>query len=182
MKCSQDHFISDALGGHRGGEIGRVMNGLIGYYGMSSLSWISKHEKEYFYAACGSFLFRWVCHTTMEDSFMDHVTILLPSYGKNYVYTIVDCSIQYLHALTFSLQCIALQRNKFFFRLHGLFLASYLDGDNHLLYDRGKVCGYFLCAQLTYSAIYFPSGCDDLCSKPIVKRQLAIPFSQATVG
>ena len=76
MECSQDHFIFDALEGHRGGEIGRMVNGLIGYYGMFSLTWISKHEKEDFFVACGSFLFGWVCHTTMEDSFMDLVTIL----------------------------------------------------------------------------------------------------------
>ena len=86
---------------------------------------------------------------------MDHVTFLLPLHGKNSVYAFIDCSIQYLHALTFSLQCIALQSGKFFFRLHGLFLASYHDGDSHLMYDPGQVYGFFLCAQLTYSAIYY---------------------------
>ena len=44
---------------------------------------------------------------------------------------------------------------KVLFRLHGLFLASYYDGDNHLMYDPGQVYGYFLCAQLTYSTIYY---------------------------
>ena len=81
MECSQDHFIFDALGGHKGGDIGRVVDGLNCYYGMFSLTWISKHEKEDFHGACGSFLFIWVCHTTMEDSYMEFVTILLSLHG-----------------------------------------------------------------------------------------------------
>ena len=48
-----------------------------------------------------------------------------------------------------------LQRGKFLFRLHGLFLANYYDGYIHLMYDPGPVYGCFLCAQLTYSAIYY---------------------------
>ena len=120
------------------------MDGLICYCGMFSLNWIYRHEKGDFHAAYGSFLFIWVCHTTMEDSSMDLVTIFLSLHGKNSIFAFIDCSTQYLHALTISLQCIALQRGKFFFRLHGLFVASYYDGDNHLRYDLGQVCGYYL--------------------------------------
>ena len=155
MRCSQDHFIFDALGGHRGGEIERVVDGLIGYCGMFSLTWMYKHKKEDLHGACGSFLFRWVCHTTMEDSSMDLVTILLPSHGKNFVVALIYFSTLYLYTLTISLQCIALQRGKFIFRLHGPFLASYYDGDNHILYDLGQVFGYFLYAHLIHLAIYY---------------------------
>ena len=38
MEFSQDHFIFDALEGHRGCEISRVVDGLIGYCGMLSLT------------------------------------------------------------------------------------------------------------------------------------------------
>ena len=155
MECSQDHFIFDALGGHRGGEIDRVVDGLIGCYGMLSLTWMSKHKKEDFHGACDSLLFRLICHTTMEDSSMDIFTILLPSHGKNFVVALIDCSPLNLYTLTMSLQCIALQRGKVLFRLHGLFLASYYDGEKHLMYDPGQVYGCFLYAQLTYSAIYY---------------------------
>ena len=72
-----------------------------------------------------------------------------------FFFSFIDFSIQYLHALTISLQCIALQRGKFFFRLHGPFLASYYDGYNHLLYDFGQFFGCFLYAQLIHSAIYY---------------------------
>ena len=51
MGCSQDHFIFDALGEHRGDEIGRMVDELLGYCGMFSLTWISKHEKGDFHAA-----------------------------------------------------------------------------------------------------------------------------------
>ena len=113
------------------------MDGLICLYGMFYLTWVSRHEGEDFHAACGSFLFIWVCHTTMEDPSVDFVIILLTLHGKNFVFAFIDCSAQYFHALTISLQCISLQRGKFFFRLHGPFLADYSDGDNHLLYDLG---------------------------------------------
>ena len=53
VECSQDHFIFDALDGHKRVEIDRVVDGLIGYCGMFSLTWISKHGKENFHAACG---------------------------------------------------------------------------------------------------------------------------------
>ena len=122
---------------------------------MISLIWVSRHKGEDLHAAYELFLFIGICSITMESSPKDPVTFLLPLHGKNYVYAFTDCSIQYLHALTFSLQCISLQRGKFFFRLHGLFLASYHDGYNHLLYDLGQVCGYFLRDQLTYPAIYY---------------------------
>ena len=122
---------------------------------MLSLTCISKHEKEDFHAACGSFLFIWVCHTTMEDSSMDFFTPLLSLHGKNSVFAFIDCSTQYFHSLTISLQCIALQRGKFFFGLHGPFLASYYDGDNHLLYYLGQVFGYSLYAQLIHSTIHY---------------------------
>ena len=103
MECSQDHFIFDTLGGPRGGEIDRVVDGLIGCCGMFSLTWMSKHKKEDFHGACDSFLFILVCHTTMEDSYMDLATILLPSHGKNYIFALIDFSTQYLYTLTISL-------------------------------------------------------------------------------
>ena len=103
MECSQDHFIFDAHGGYRGGEIGRVVDGLMGYCGVFSLTWISKHGKEDFHAACGSFLFIWVCHATMEDSSMDLVTILSSLHGKISISTLIDCSAQYLYTRKISL-------------------------------------------------------------------------------
>ena len=78
--------------GHKGVDIGRGVDGLICHYGMFSLTGISRHEKGDFHGACGSFLFIWVCHTTMEDSSMDLVTILLPSHGKNFVVALINCS------------------------------------------------------------------------------------------
>lgn len=79
MECSQDHFMLNALGGHRGGEIDRVVDGLIGCYGMLSLTWMSKHKNEDSHGVCDSLLFRLIFHTTTQDSSMDLVTILLPS-------------------------------------------------------------------------------------------------------
>ena len=92
MECSQDHFIFDALAGHKGGEIDRVVDGLIGCCDMLSLNWMSKHKKEDFHGACDSLLFRLICHTTMEDSSMDIVTILLSLHGNNSIFSFIDCS------------------------------------------------------------------------------------------
>ena len=59
------------------------------------LTWISKHEKKGLLAATTSFLFMGACQTTMEGSFMDPYIILLPVYGKKYVFTLA-----YLYTLT----------------------------------------------------------------------------------
>ena len=72
---------------------------------------------------------------------MDLVTILSSLHGKIFVLALIDCSAQFLYTLTISLQYIALQRGKFLFRLHGIFLASYYDGDNYLMYDTRQVYG-----------------------------------------
>ena len=103
MGCSQDHFTFDALGGHGGDEIDRVVDEFICYCSMFFLTWTSKHEEGDLQAAYGLFLFIGVCHTTMEGSFMDLVTILLSLHGKNYVFSFIDFSTQYLHALTITL-------------------------------------------------------------------------------
>ena len=117
-----------------------MVDGLIGCCGMFSLTWMSKHKKEDFHGACDSFLFRLICHTTMKDSSMDLVTILSSLHGKDSIISFIDYTTQYF-SLTISLQCIDIQRGKFLFRLHGLFLASYYDGDNHLMYDPKQVYG-----------------------------------------
>ena len=146
MECSQDHFTFDALGGQGGGENDRVVDGFICYYGMFILTWISKHKKEDLHATYGSFLFIGVCHTTTEDLFMDPIIILLSLHGKNSLFSFIYYPTQYFHALTISLQCISLERGKFFFRLHRPFLDSYCEGDNHLLYDLGQLFCYSLYA------------------------------------
>lgn len=132
-----------------------MVDGLIGCCGILSLTWVSKNKKEDYHGVCDSLLFGLICHTTMEDSSMDLVTILLPSHVKNFVFALIDCSSLYLYTLTMSLQCISLQRGKLSFGLHGPSLASYYDGDSHLMYDPRQVYGCFLCAQLTYSSIYY---------------------------
>ena len=89
MECSQDHFTFDALGGQGGGENDRVVDGFIYYCDIFFLTWTPKHDKGDLHEAYGSFLFIGVCHTTMEDSFMDPVTILLSLHGKNYVFAFI---------------------------------------------------------------------------------------------
>ena len=71
MECSWDHFTYDALGGQGGGESDQVVDGNIYYIDMIFLTWISKHKKEGIHRAHCSFIFMGVCHTTMEDLFMD---------------------------------------------------------------------------------------------------------------
>ena len=83
MECPQDHFTFDALGGKGGGENDGGVDGGIYYCDMFFLTWVSKHKKEDLHAAYGSFLFMGVCHTTMEDLFMDLCIILLSIHGKN---------------------------------------------------------------------------------------------------
>ena len=141
MECPQDHFTFDALDGKGGDERDGVVDGNIYYIDMIFLTWISKHKKEDLHLRYGSFLFIGVCHTIMEDLFMDPIIILLSLHGKNYVFAFIDCPTQYLHALTIYLQCIAPQRGKLFFGLHAPFLANYYDGDIHLLYEFGQVFG-----------------------------------------
>ena len=90
MECPQDHFTSDALGGQGAGKDDRVVDGDIYYGDMFFLTWASKHEKEDLHAAHSSFLFMDAYQTTMEDSFMDPCVILLPAYGKNFFFPIID--------------------------------------------------------------------------------------------
>ena len=86
MECLQDHFTIDALGGQGGGESDGVVDGNIYYRDILLLTWISKHKKEDFHAAPGSFLFMGVCQTTMEDLFMDSCIILLLVHGENFFF------------------------------------------------------------------------------------------------
>ena len=107
MDFSQDHFPFDALGGQGGGKRDGVVDGNIYYRDMIFLTWISKYKKEDLHAAHGSFLFMGVCHTTMEDLFMDPYIFLLLVHGKNIVFSFIDFLTQYLHTLIISIQCIA---------------------------------------------------------------------------
>ena len=122
---------------------------------MIFLTWISKHRKGDLHAAYDSFLFMGVCHTTMEDLFMDLCIILLLVHGKNFVFSFIDYLTQYLHSLTISMKCISPQEGKPLFGLHGHFWDNIYDGDSHLLYDFGQVLSYFMYAQLIYKAIYY---------------------------
>ena len=124
MEFSQDHFTLDALGGKRGGEIDGVVDGDIYYIGMTSLAmifltWISKYKESDLYATYGSILFRGMCHTTMEGSFIYTCIILLSTYGKNIAFTSMDYLTPHFDALTIHIQCIAPQKSKFFIGLHG---------------------------------------------------------------
>ena len=88
---SQDHFIF-APDEQRGGNDGRDI------YGISFLTWISKHQEDYLFAAHRSVFFI-VCQHTMKDSCMDPCTILLPAYGEEFVFTFID-----LHTLAIPMQ------------------------------------------------------------------------------
>ena len=61
---SQDHFIFVSLDEKRGGNDDRDIHGIF------FLTWISKYEEDYLFAAQGSFFFI-ACQNTMEDSCMD---------------------------------------------------------------------------------------------------------------
>ena len=133
------------------------MDGDIYYIGMTSLAmifltWISKYKEGDLYAIYGSILFRGMCHTTMEGSFI----ILLSTNGKNIVFTSMGYLTQHFDALTIHIQCIAPQKGKFFFGLHGQNWANLYDGDNHILYGLGKVFS-FMYDQLIYSSIFYIS-------------------------
>ena len=143
MECPQDHFKIDALGGQGGGERDGVVDGNIYYRDMIFLAWISNHKKGDLHAAYVSFLFMGVCHTTMEDLFMDPCIILLPVHGGNFVFSFIDFPTQYLHDITIYLQCISPQKGKLFIELHGQDRAKLCDGDSHILYGLGKVFLFF---------------------------------------
>lgn len=90
MECPQDHFTYDKLGIQGGGESDGVVDGDIYYRDMILLTWISKHKKGDLHAANVSFLFMGVCHSTMEELFMDLCIILLLVNGKNFVFSFID--------------------------------------------------------------------------------------------
>ena len=75
--------------------------------------------------------------------------------GEKFFFAIIDCLIQYLHALTISMQCIAPQEGKLFIWLHGQFWANLYDGDSHLLHDLGQVCCAYMYDQLLYLTSYY---------------------------
>ena len=126
---SQDRFIFVALDEQRGGNDDRN----IYQYGIFFLTWGSKHEKDHLLAEHGSFFFI-ACQHTMEDSFMDPCTILLPAYGEKFVYTSID-----LHTLTILMQCIASQEGKLVTLLHKFYWANLHDGGSHLFFGLGKM-------------------------------------------
>ena len=78
---------------------------------------------------------------------MEPYIILLPVYGKKYVFTLAD-----LYTLTIILQCMALQEGKLIRLLHGQNWANLYDGDNHPLHGLGQVF-YFMYDQLICSVI-----------------------------
>ena len=85
---------------------------------------------------------------------MDPCTILLPTYGEEFVYTFID-----LYTLAIPMQCIASQGSKLVILLHEFYWANLHDGGNHLFCGFGKMFYHLMYVHLQHYIMYHMKTC-----------------------
>ena len=86
----------------------------------------------------------------MDITFRSHMM-----HGKEYIYVLVDYSIEYLYFLTICKQCIDPQERKIIYGFYGHLRAKFCNVDNPYLHDFGQVLYCFDRTQLVYIVAYY---------------------------